>query len=158
MRVVIGLIAVMSMGALSQALATEPEPQTATAPQPAQDSSQPAQAAPSPPDLQAGAKAPVVDEKAAATASANSATKTPVVIMKDGKPELTHDEQLLVSRGYKVQVVNGEKIFCRREQQIGSRLNEVKRCGTASQLTQQGNNQRDDLRNELKVKTPAITR
>jgi hypothetical protein len=156
MRVVIGLIAVMSMGALSQALATEPEPQAVTTPQPAQDSSPPAQAAPSPPDLQAGAKAPVADEKAAAAASATSAAK-PVVVKSD-KPELTHDEQLLVSKGYKVQVVNGEKIFCRREQQIGSRLNEVKRCGTVSQLTQQGNNQRDDLRNELKVKTPAITR
>ncbi len=155
MRVVIGLIAVMSMGALSQALATEPEPQAATAPQPAQDSSPPAQAAPSPPDLQAGAKAPVVDEKAAATASANSATK-PSVVMKDGKPELTHDEQLLVSKGYKVQVVNGEKIFCRREEVLGSRLGEKKVCGTASQFTQQGNNQRDDLRQQIKVRTGPV--
>lgn len=157
MRVVIGLIAVMSMGALSQALASEPEPQATTAPQPAQDSSPPAQAAPSPPDLQAGAKAPVADEKAAAEASANSATKTPVV-MKNGKPELTHEEQLLVNKGYKVQVVNGEKIFCRREEVLGSRLGEKKVCGTASQFIQQGNNQRDDLRQELKVKTQPITR
>jgi hypothetical protein len=153
MRVVIGLIAVMSMGALSQALATEPEPPAATAPQPAQDSSPPAQAAPSPPDLQAGAKAPVADEKGVA---ATSAAK-PVVIKSD-KPELTHDEQLLVSKGYKLEIRNGQKIFCRREEVLGSRLGEKKVCGTASQFAQQGNNQRDDLRNELKVKTPGITR
>ena len=157
MRVVIGLIAVMSMGALVQALATEPEPQSATAPQPAQDTSPPAQAAPSPPDLQAGAKEPVADQKAAAPASADSATKPPVV-MKNGKPELTHDEQLLVNKGYKVQVVNGEKIFCRREEVLGSRLGEQKVCGTLSQFTQQGNNQRDDLRNELKVRTQPINK
>jgi cytoskeletal protein RodZ len=152
MRIVIGLIAVMSMGALSQALATEPEPQSATTGQPAQDASPPAQAAPSPTDLQAGAKAPVVDEKAA---SATSATKPPVVIKSD-KPELTHEEQLLVSRGYKVETHNGEKVFCRREQVLGSRLNEVKKCGTVSQLTQQGNDQRDELRAGQKVKTPGV--
>jgi hypothetical protein len=150
MRIVIGLIVVMSMGALSQALATEPEPPSSTAPQPAQDSS-PAQAAPSPPDLQAGAKAPVVDEKAATPASATSGAK-PVVI-KSTKPELTHDEELLVDRGYKLEMRKGEKWFCRREQSLGSRLAEKKVCGTASMLYQQRMNQQDDLRNELKYKT-----
>jgi hypothetical protein len=150
MRIVIGLIAVMFMGALSQALATEPEPQSATAPQPAQDSN-PAQTAPSPPDLQAGAKAPVVDDKAAAPASATSDAK-PVVIKSD-KPELTHDEQLLVNRGYKLEMRNGDKWFCRREQVLGSRLGDKKVCGTASMLYQQRTNQQDDLRNDLKYKT-----
>ena len=107
--------------------------------------------------MQAGAKAPVVDEKDAAAASATAAAKPPVVIKSD-KAELTHDEQLLVSRGYKLEVRNGDRVFCRREQVLGSRLGDKKVCGTASQFAQQGNNQRDDLRNELKVKTQAITK
>ena len=97
-----------------------------------------------------------MDQKAAAPASSNSATKPTVVVMKNGKPELTHEEQLLVNKGYKVQVVNGEKIFCRREEVLGSRLGEQKVCGTASQFTQQGNNQRDELREALKYKTGPV--
>jgi hypothetical protein len=153
MRVAISLIAVISMGALSQAFAADPEtPQSATAPQPAQDSS-PAQAAPSPPDLQAGAKPPVVDGKAPAP-TAVVATKT--VVIKGTPYELTHQEQLLLSRGYKLEPRNGEKVFCRREQQIGSRLAEVKRCGTASDFFQQGNNEQDEMREGLKYKTQPI--
>ncbi len=29
---------------------------------------------------------------------------------------------------------NGEKVFCRREQTLGSRLGEAKHCATAAQL------------------------
>jgi hypothetical protein len=143
MRIIIGLLAVLSMSALSQAFSAEPEPQSSTAPQPAQDSS-PAQAAPSPPDLEAGAKSPV-DGKSADTKKA--------VVIKSDKPELTHDEEMLVSRGYKLEVRHGEKWFCRREQVLGSRLGDKKVCGTSSMLYQQRSDQQDELRNELKYKT-----
>ena len=141
----------MFLGALSQAWASEPEPQSSTAPQPAQDSS-PAQASPSPPDLQAGAKAPVAEENAAA--SANAAAKPPVVIKSD-KPELTHEEDLLVKRGYKLEMRHGEKWFCRREEVLGSRLGDKKVCGTASMLYEANKEQQDDLRNSQKYKTPS---
>ena len=146
MRIVISLLVIMFLGALSQAWATEPEPQSSTAPQPAQDSS-PAQASPSPPDLQAGAKAPV--------AEANAAAKPPVVIKSD-KPELTHEEDLLVKRGYKLEMRHGEKWFCRREEVLGTRLGDKKVCGTASMLYQANKDQQDDLRNAQKYKTGTV--
>jgi hypothetical protein len=32
------------------------------------------------------------------------------------EPGLTHDEQRLINEGYELEVRNGEKYFCRREQ------------------------------------------
>ncbi len=39
-----------------------------------------------------------------------------------------------MAEGYKPEMRNGEKVFCRREQTLGSRLSEAKHCATAEQL------------------------
>jgi hypothetical protein len=143
MRIIIGLIAILSIGALSQALASGPEPQSSAAPHPAEDAS-PAQTAPSPPDLQAGAKAPVAAGQAAAPASA--ATKQPA----GAKPELTHEEQILIRQGYKLEVRDGEKWFCKREPVLGSRLQQNKVCGTEEMLAKQRSDAQDGLQTSLK--------
>jgi len=36
--------------------------------------------------------------------------------------------------GYKPEMRNGEKVFCRREQTLGSRLGATKHCATAEEL------------------------
>ena len=47
--------------------------------------------------------------------------------------ELTDAEKKLISSGYRLEVHNGEKTFCRREIVVGSHF-EKKVCGTADQL------------------------
>jgi len=143
MRIVIRLIAVISIGALSQALANGSEPQSSATPQPAQDSS-PAQAASSPPDLQAGAKAPVIADKAA--------TAVPVATHQPAgaKPELTHEERNLIRQGYKLEVRNGENWFCKREPVLGSRLQQNKECGTEQMWSKQRVVEQEGLRTSLK--------
>jgi hypothetical protein len=145
MRIVIGLIAVMSMGALSQALANEPEPPSSTAPQPAQSSS-PAQAAPAPPDLQAGAKPPVAGSQIAAQAS----TTAKATATSSGKPELTREEHNLLRQGYKLEVRDSENWFCKRQPVLGSRLQQSKECGTAVMWEKQHADEQDSLRSSLK--------
>jgi hypothetical protein len=143
MRIVVRWIAVIFIGALSQALANGSEPQSSATPQPAQDSS-PAQAAPSPPDLQAGAKAPVVADKAA--------TAVPVATHQPAgaKPELTHEERNLIRQGYKLEVRNGENWFCKREPVLGSRLQQNKECGTEEMWSKRRVEEQESLRGSLK--------
>jgi hypothetical protein len=74
------------------------------------------------------ASSPATPASSASPAHANSAQ------------ELTADEKKLVSRGYRLEVKNGQKTFCRREVVLGSHF-EKKVCGTAEQLaaaTQEG--------------------
>jgi hypothetical protein len=146
MRPAIGLIIAISIGALSPAYAADPQ-QPSAALQPAQDST-PAPEAPSPADQQAGVKSPVVDSSSV-TSSTSAAAKPPVAVKAD-KPELTGEEQRLVSKGYKLNMRNGEKWFCRRELGLGLRVAAQNVCGTASMLLQSRTDQQNDLRDAQK--------
>jgi hypothetical protein len=137
MRPAIGLIVAISIGALSPAYAADPQ-QPSTALQPAQGSTLPAPAAPS----------PAVDSSSM-TSSTSTAAKPPVVVKAD-KPVLTDEEQRLVSKGYKLDMRNGEKWFCRREMDLGSRVSAKKVCGTASMLLQSRTDQQNELRDAQK--------
>jgi hypothetical protein len=44
-------------------------------------------------------------------------------------------EKRFLSEGYKLEMHHGEKVFCRREDLLGSRLGAQKVCSTAQQLT-----------------------
>ena len=44
-------------------------------------------------------------------------------------------EKHFLAEGYKMEMRHGEKVFCRREEMLGSRLNAQKVCSTAEQLT-----------------------
>lgn len=104
MRFVVGVLACM---VLAVALADPPE--------------QPVHAASSPSTIAPAAPAP---------AAPQSERAAPVV----AKPAIDPEEKRLIGLGYKPEMQNGEKVFCRREQTLGSRLGETKHCATAEQL------------------------
>jgi hypothetical protein len=43
-------------------------------------------------------------------------------------------EKELLAKGYKIEMHNGERLFCRREEVLGSRLGAGKVCGTKERL------------------------
>ena len=115
MRFAVRVLAFLGAGAVSLALA---DPSTAapdTTPAPA---TAPAATAPTP-----GAQA-----SPAPSATATSATTAPA------KPAIDPEEKRLIAMGYKPEMRNGAKVFCRREQTLGSRLGEAKHCASAEQL------------------------
>jgi hypothetical protein len=114
-----------------QALADDPPAPPAQAAVPAQSvaptSVQPPATAP------AGEKvAALATDQKTAPGTATSMVNPPVTVVGT-KPDLTPAEKELLSRGYKVEMRHGEKYFCRKEQQIGSRF-EVKNCDTAQSI------------------------
>jgi hypothetical protein len=111
------LAGVVGAGAVALALAdpSTTAPDTTTAPAAA---SAPAATATTP-GAQAS-PAPAATATSAATATA--------------KPAIDPEEKRLIAMGYKPEMRNGQKVFCRREQILGSRLAEGKNCATAEQL------------------------
>ena len=125
MRFAIPALAFLGVGVLALAAAADPAPTTqperaATPAAPVTDSASPATSAatgvPAPPAASSPAASPPAAPKAAA-------------------PTLSAAEQRLISQGYRPQSRNGEKIYCRREPALGSRINAGQHCGTVSQLT-----------------------
>jgi hypothetical protein len=132
MRFVIGALVCLGAGGMSAALADPVTPPAAPAATSAPASStEPKQAAPAP-------AAPAADAKAATPAadakSATPAADTKSTVLVQGKAEEDALEKHFLSEGYKIEMHNGEKLFCRREDQLGSRLGGYKNCGTAQQL------------------------
>jgi len=109
MRFVVGVLACMGAGVLTVAVADPPPPE-----QPAHATSSPSTSAPAAP----APSAPQSDRVAPAVA----------------KPAIDPEEKRLMALGYKPEMRNGEKVFCRREQTLGSRLGETKHCATAEEL------------------------
>jgi hypothetical protein len=115
MRIAVGLLAALSAGALTSALADPPAeavPATTAAP------AAPPPAAPAP-----AAATP------AATAEATAADQTVLI-----KAQIEKDTQHFLAEGYKPEMRNGEQIYCKKEIALGSRLSTVKTCGTLEQL------------------------
>lgn len=135
MRFVVGALACMAVGGISLALA---DPSTTASPPspPSAPSalSAPAAAAPTP---QAAPATPASTTPApaahAASAAAPAQDNKPAVIVQ-GTPEFDTVQKHFLAEGYKLEMRNGEKVFCRREEQLGSRLGGQKVCSTALQL------------------------
>jgi hypothetical protein len=72
--------------------------------------------------------------QAPALPAASSSAANPPAAPKAAATELSADERRLLNQGYKPQMRNGEKIYCRREAELGSRINSVQHCGTVAQL------------------------
>lgn len=140
-------VAVLSLVTLAQASGTEPQPQSATAPQPAQDSSR-AQVPASPPDLQTGAKTPVADGKSPAAAPSAAPT---TAVTKTDKPQLSDSEKNLLHQGYKLEVRDGVNYFCRKEPVLGTRLRETKVCGTEESVLHRNERDQSTVRDSLKA-------
>ncbi len=105
MRFVVGLLASLSLGAISLALADPSTTAPDTAAQPA-------------------------DAKHAPAAPAPQTASPPAAAKADVDP----DEKRILGQGYEPEMHNGEKVFCRREEELGTRLGGVKHCGTIAQL------------------------
>jgi len=119
MRIAVGLLAALSAGALTSALAdppTEAAPATTAAP------------AASPAPKPAAAPAPAAAAPAA-TAETTAADQTVLI-----KAQLDKDTQHFLAEGYKPEIRHGEQFYCRKETALGSRLSTVKTCGTIEQL------------------------
>ena len=116
MRVFIGVLACIGIGAASVSMADPAEaPKSAT---PAATTAAPA----------------------APTSAATPATPAaPGVTVTTNAPSEAQEqlERHFLSEGYKSEMHGSQKVFCRREDTIGTRLGASKNCGTIDQLKQQ---------------------
>jgi hypothetical protein len=108
-------MACVAVGGLSVALADPPAPAAST---PAAAT----QAAPA-----ASSNAPAATPAAAPAAASPTAAVT--VTAQDDMME-----KHFLSEGYKIEMHHGEKYFCRREEELGSRLGGQKYCSSVQQL------------------------
>jgi len=115
MRLVVGLLTCIALGGAGLAWADPPASAATPTPAPAQTSA-PAAATP----------------VANATSTPAAGTNPPVVV--EGTKEADPLEKHFLAEGYKIEMHNGEKYFCRREETLGTRLGGQKVCGTAQQL------------------------
>jgi hypothetical protein len=114
MRLWAGLLTLIGIGVVSMVLADP------AAPAPDAAASAPSAAAP--------AAAP-----AGATPVAPAAVPTAAVITAPAEDDLL--DRHLRAEGYKVEMRNGQKVYCRKEEVIGTRLGaSTKTCNTAEQL------------------------
>jgi len=97
--------------------------------------SAPSTAAPAPAAPVVGAPATPVASAPAAPASTSSAANS----------ELSAKENALIAKGYKIQVRNGTRVFCKRAEVLGTRLGSVENCGTVDEVTAVHQMSRDAL-------------
>jgi hypothetical protein len=107
MRPVVGVLACLGAGALTLALA---DPSSPAPPQPAAASS-------------SSASAPAIPPASAAQTPAPAA-----------KPAVDLEEQRLLAQGYRPKMHQGQKVFCRTEIPLGSRLGGQEICATVAEL------------------------
>jgi hypothetical protein len=128
MRLSIGFLAFLCVGAVSQAMATDPPATSA-----------PTTAAPAPATETAATTETQTSTKTAATtqsatASEQAAPKTVKLVAGDADADAKLRQ--LKGMGYKAEMHGSEVVFCRRETVLGSRF-EKKVCNTAEALEQQ---------------------
>ena len=117
MRFAVRVLACVGAGAVSLALADPSTTASETTTAPAAATAR-----------AATATTPGAQASPAPSATATSAATAPA------KPAIDPEEKRLIAEGYRPEMHNGEKVFCRREQTLGSRLGEAKHCATAEQL------------------------
>jgi len=133
MRLIAGLLTCCCAFTVSQSFADEPPAQTSSA-------VQPAQTAP------ASAATPASSASSAQTASASKPAAS-----ADATDDAT--DKRLRSQGYKPEVRNGTKIYCRKETEMGSRF-PTKVCGTPEQLSAANKDSQDALNKAQLGTTP----
>jgi hypothetical protein len=103
-------------------------------------------------DAPAAAVAPV-DAVPAPDGGKEPAIPASITVVADPMA-LTPEEKEFLSRGYKLEIRQGTKFFCRREQQIGSRF-ETKTCSTGDALRAQQASAEEALR-RIQSNRPSI--
>jgi len=141
-RVTTRLLIVLCAGAFcQQALADEPQAASQT---PAAAAASTAEQHAATSGGEKSAAAPAAQQNAAPPTAGSPSVK-PGLTVVGTKPELTDEDKELLARGYKLEMRRGEKYFCRREQQIGSRF-ETKSCNTAESIEAQRLNGQEAMR------------
>jgi hypothetical protein len=112
----------------STAVATS-QPATPPAPAPSSPASPAAPAAPT--TSQSATPAAPTAPSSPAVSAASAAKAAPATATADEKHVADKD---LLAAGYSPEMHNGTKVWCRREQELGSRLGGHKTCGTAEEL------------------------
>ena len=114
MRFVISILVGLGAGGISAVLADSPTAAPATSAAPAATTSAP------------------VSEPAPSVKSADPENGKTVVVQGTAKQDSL--EKHFLAEGYKLEMRNGEKVFCRREERLGTRLGGQKVCDTAQRL------------------------
>lgn len=128
MRSLLAILACVSGAGLSVALADPPAA-------PASSSEAATQATPATSGTPGNpAAAPTAAAAPAAATSAGGVTITGTAPVTPAAPQSDPMEKHFLSEGYKIEMHNGEKYFCRREEEMGSRLGGQKYCSKIDQL------------------------
>ncbi len=115
MRPTTGAVIFVAAGFMSLALADPPAQAPAATAAPA-----------------AAPQTPAASAAAPATVKPQGDSNAQVVVQNT--PESDALEKHFLAEGYKMEMHNGQKLFCRREEQLGTRLGAQKVCSTAQQL------------------------
>ena len=126
------LLVCLTVAAVQPALAANPPatPATPTKDASASDAS-PSDASP-PVRGTPEAAAPASDVPAAASSTAATAA-SPAATPADADSDAARVEKRMHARGYTTRMQNGEKVFCKREEVLGSRLSGAVHCMTADE-------------------------
>ena len=84
------------------------------------------------------------------TTTPSSATQTPA----PAKPAVDPEEKRLIAQGYRAKMRHGEKVFCRTEPELGSRLGGKEICGTVADLKAQQASTREEIQRQQRTMTP----
>jgi hypothetical protein len=80
------------------------------------------------------AASPTSPTAASTTAAAPKTTAPPASAASTTTPKDDTDERQLIAEGYHAEMRHGQKLFCRREQALGSRLGGHQVCGTVEEI------------------------
>ena len=135
MRMIVGLLICTGVSALPPVFADPPPttPPTTQAPTPATPSTAPSTSSPTTPAPATSTASPAADASEARTSPSTPADSAhPTVVVSAA--EIDQWEKHFLAEGYKIEMRNGDKYFCRREETLGSRLGGAKYCSTTQQL------------------------
>ena len=125
MRLALGLLTCLCIGSVTEALAADPPSQAATS------------------------TSTATSTTSAATDSATAKTTAPATANAPAAPAgnalSDAEEKKLISSGYRIETKKGEKFYCRREAQMGTRF-EHKVCSTAEQIKVRQQDDEDAVR------------
>ena len=72
--------------------------------------------------------------EASAAAPASAPAAAPAATTSTSKPPIDPDEKRLIAAGYHAKIRNGVKVYCRVDEELGSRLGAQEHCGTVADL------------------------
>jgi len=133
----IALLTLLGAGVLAVALADTPADQAAASP--------PAATAPPAATSTSSTPATATSSNAATASSPASAAAGPA------KESDTALEKRLTNSGYKPRMRNGQKVWCKQQGELGSRLGGQEDCGTPDELRMNVQQQQDNVRSVQKL-------